>query len=214
MNTIKEYFDFYLKIKQNQTPLRKFSFLDRQLTLVKYLKQNKVKIIKSINYAFFASDENVLLSVFCKDNIYFIHINSRLTKDYYPSNFSNSCEYENYLAIYGTFSVLIDFSFQAQELDDSRIFYKDFLEDLTFKIYYDDDFRLNLQDLIDQENAILKYVYRYGYDFLLEFFKLYFQNSSKTSNAYLTFINFLKIKESEFNELFGLYRAKIILENQ
>lgn len=88
MNTIKEYFDFYLKIKQSKMPLRKFSFLDRQLTLVKYLKQNKGKIIKSINYAFFESSENILLSVFCKDDVYFIHINGRLAKNY-PSNFSN-----------------------------------------------------------------------------------------------------------------------------
>ena len=125
--------------------------------------------------------------------------------------FQISIEYENYLAIYGTFSVLIDFSFQAQDLNDSRIFYKDFLEDLTFKIYYDDNFRLNLESFIDEENKILRYVYRYGYDFLLEFFKLYYRDSS--TNTYIPFLNFLKIKESEFNELFGLYRAKIILES-
>lgn len=212
MNTIREYFEFYFKTKQkNILPLKKFSFLDRKLTLVKYFKKEKNDIIKSINYAFFESAEDFLLSVFSKEDIYFIHINSRLTKKY-PSNFSSACEYENYLAIYATFAILMDFSFQAQDLEDSRIFHKDFLEDLTFKIYYDDNFRLNLESFIDEENKILRYVYRYGYDFLLEFFRIYYKNSSKF--IYLAFLNLLKIKESEFNELFALYRAKIILEEQ
>lgn len=212
MQTIKEYFTFYSNIKSKGTKLKKFSFLDKQISLIKYLKNNKNEIIRNINYAFVESKEPYLLSVFSENNIHFIHINARICKDY-PKIFDSIYEYENYLAIYGTFAVLIDINFQAESLEDSRIFFKDFLEDLTFKIYYDEAFRLNLESFVDEQNEVLKYVYRYGYDFLLQCFKLFYKDTFDALN-YSHIMRFLQMNDLEFKELFGLYKSKIILEDE
>ncbi len=204
---INSYFNFYANIKSDKPQLEHFSFLDRQVTLVKYLKKNKSEIIKHINYAFFESKEPYLLSVFSSPNANYIHINHNLCKEH-PKSFDSIYEYENYLAIYGTFAVLIGETFQISSLQDSRIYFKDFLEDLTFKIYYDEDFRLNLESFLINKNEILRFVYRYGYDFLLQSFKIF----NKDEFYYRRIKEFLNINDLEFKELFELYRYKIILE--
>ena len=146
-----------------------------------------------------------MLSVFADGAINFIHINIKKL----PPNFDSLQEYENYLAIYGTFAVLIKQSFQIEDLNDSRlnIYIKDFLEDLTFKIYYDESFRLNLQDYINKENSVLKYVYAYGYDYLFVLFKAYFQE--KLEFSFL--VQVLNIEENELAKLYRMYESKILI---
>ena len=70
-------------------------------------------------------------------------------------------------------------------------------------------FRLNLESLLIDKNNILRFVYRYGYDFLLQSFKIFY----KDEFSYSTIKRFLNISDEEFNELYGLYRNKIILES-
>lgn len=204
---IEEYFALYEKLKTNKAnqPLKQFCFLDKRTSLIKYLKNKKSFIIKNINYSFFHSDEPYLLSVFADRDINFIHINIKKL----PPNFDSLQEYENYLAIYGTFAVLINQSFQIEYLNDSRlnIYIKDFLEDLTFKIYYDESFRLNLQDHINKGNSVLKYVYAYGYDYLFVLFKAYFQE--KLEFGFL--IQALNIDENELTKLYKMYESKILI---
>lgn len=205
---IIEYFNFYKNIKNKENVLKKFSLISRKNSIVNYLKQNKKEVINSINYCFFESNENILISVFSENNIYFIHINSLLIKDY-PKNFNSINEYENYLLIYGTFAILLDLNFQAKDLDDSRILFKDFLHELTQYIFYDEKFNLNLIPYIDDENKIISFVYLYGYDFLFEIFKYFYKDKSN----YVEIMKFLKMNESEFEALFELYKSKIILED-
>lgn len=203
---IKEYFALYEKFKSsNVNHLKQFCFLDKRTSLIKYLKNKKSFIIKNINYSFFSSDEPFLLSVFADGDINFIHINIKKL----PPNFDSLQEYENYLAIYGTFAVLINQSFQIEDLNDSRlnIYIKDFLEDLTFKIYYDESFRLNLQDYINKENSVLKYVYAYGYDYLFVLFKAYFKE--KLEFSFL--VQALNIEENELAKLYRMYESKILI---
>lgn len=186
--------------------------MDKQISLIKYVKNNKDLIIRNINYAFFESNEPFLLSVFHQKQTYFIHINARLCKDY-PKIFDSIYEYENYLAVYGTFALLVNASFQVESLEDSRIFFKEFLEELTFKIYYDEAFRLNLESLVDEKNKILKYVYRYGYDFLLQCFKFFYKDTFRIT-SHSCIMKYLQMSDLEFRELFALYKSKIILENE
>lgn len=211
---IEDYFRFYKNIKEVKGfKFKRFTFLDKQISLIRYLKQNKKDIIKYINYAFFESNEPYLISVFNESDIHYIHINERLCKEKLSKNFDSVYEYENYLAIYGTFAVLIGENFQAQDLNDSRISFRDFLHELTFHIYYDDAFRLNLESFVGKENEILRYVYRYGYDFLLESFKFFYKDVHNSFN-YNQIIRFLSITDDEFRELFALYKSKIILESE
>lgn len=52
---IKEYFALYKKLKSNKSnSLKQFCFLDKKISLIKYLKNNKGFIIKNINYSFFS----------------------------------------------------------------------------------------------------------------------------------------------------------------
>ena len=206
---IKDYFALYEKLKENKAnPLKQFCFLDKKISLIKYLKHKKSFIIKNINYSFFPSNEPYLLSVFCGGNVNFIHINIKKL----PPNFDSLQEYENYLAIYGTFAVLINQSFQREDLNDSRLslYIKDFLEDLTFKIYYDESFRLNLQDYINKENSALKYVYAYGYDYLLVLFEAYF----KEKLEFNFLMQALKIEKNELIRLYRMYKSKILIRRE
>lgn len=211
MLSIKEYFKNYLEFKEDVAKnLKYFCFLDKKISLTKYLKENKSLILKNINYAFFESDEPYLLSVFCENNINFIHINSKLSKNF-PLIYNSKDEYENFLAIYGTFAILIQQNFQINNLNDTRIniYVKDFLSDLTFKIYYDEAFKLNLQEYIRNENEILKYIYRYGYDYLFVLFNAYFKQ--KIEFNYIS--KFLNINNDELTKLYRLYKHKILIEN-
>lgn len=207
---IKEHFKIYADFKQNKEKLRHFNFLDTKISLIKYLKENKSLIIKSINYAFFESNESYLLSAFSSDGIHFIHINSKLSKEF-PPHFETQNEYENFLTIYATFGILIEQNFQVQDLSDSRlnIHFKDFLSDLTFKIYYDDAFRLNLENYIQAENEVLKYVYRYGYDYLFVLFRAYF--NEKLEFDFIA--KLLKLESNELEKLYRLYKTKILVDN-
>ncbi|MBX7491231.1 hypothetical protein K4G58_07320 [Helicobacter sp. Faydin-H64] len=96
-----------------------------------------------------------------------------------------------------------------ESLNDSRlnIYIRDFLSDLTFKIYYDDAFRLNLSDYISNENRILKYVYTYGYNYLFTLFYAYF--SEQISLEYIAKI--LQTTSDEVAKLYELYKSKIII---
>lgn len=206
---IKEHFANYAKFStKEQNSLKYFCFLDKKVALMRYLKENKAFIIKHINYSFFESDEPYLLSVFSDKRVNFIHINSRLSKNYLLG-YESQNEYENFLAIYGSFAILIHQNFQIQDLNDSRlnIYVKDFLMDLTFKVYYDDAFRLNLQEYIKDENEVLKYVYRYGYNYLLGLFRAYFNKSLEFD--YIAKI--LKIDSNELAKLYRLYKSRILI---
>lgn len=209
---IKKHFEVFTRLKEyeeSEKKLKQFNFLDRKKILIDYLNKNKAYVLKKINYSFFESDEPYLLSVFTEKNSNFIHINSRLSKNF-PVHYISKDEYENFLAIYGTFAVLIGQSFQIENMSDSRIkiYIKDFLYDLTFKIYYDDAFRLNLQDYIKDKNKILRYVYKYGYDYLFILFRAYF--NEKIDFVYISKI--LDIELSELEELFRLYKNKILIK--
>lgn len=209
---IKKHFEVFTRLKEyrkNEEKLKHFNFLDRKKTLIKYLKENKVFIFKKINYSFFESDEPYLLSVFCGENINFIHINPKLSRNF-PLNYDSKDEYENFLAIFGTFAILIRKNFQIENINDTRlnIVFKDFLFDLTFQIYYDDNFRLNLQDYIREENEVLKYVYRYGYDYIFTLFNAYY--SEKIDFDYI--VKLLDIDTDELTELYKLYKSKILIE--
>ncbi|EAM0327821.1 hypothetical protein D2A72_09645, partial [Campylobacter coli] len=70
--TIEEYFQIYSQINTTKNIIKKFSILDRRLSIVNYIKKNKLKLIKSINFSFFESDEKYILSSFSNENINFI----------------------------------------------------------------------------------------------------------------------------------------------
>ena len=170
---IIDYFELYRKLKpeSKKSKIKIFSILSHKHTIVKYLKQNTKEIINNINYAFFESNEKYLLSVKCSENAKYIHINTRLTSNFNNSLFSSKDDYENFIAIFGTFAVLLDESFQIEDLKDSTLLQsiREKLDDFTHHIWFCDDFRLNLQDfIIDDVN--LKVIYRYGYDFLASIF--------------------------------------------
>lgn len=169
MMKIKECFEFYESVKEGTNALKNFNFLDRQLSIVRYLKKYKKEIIENINYAFYESDEKYLVSFFSGERAKYIHINSTLTKDY-PSIYENEEEYENYLAIYATFGILINQSFQLQSLNDTRFYHKDFIRDMTNVIFYDEMFRLNLSPFVSENDGYYKAIYAYGKDYIFQCF--------------------------------------------
>ncbi|EDF8505777.1 hypothetical protein GB951_09880, partial [Campylobacter coli] len=65
--TIEEYFQIYSQINTTKNIIKKFSILDRRLSIVNYIKKNKLKLIKSINFSFFESDEKYILSSFSNE---------------------------------------------------------------------------------------------------------------------------------------------------
>lgn len=238
--SIREFFDLYESVKNQQNTMKYYSIIAPKGHMSKYLQKNKKLILDNINFAFFESNEPYILSAFKGQKANYIHINSKLTKKVpksiieFVSGFERQdllkeleiYEYENWLAIFGTFSILLDnhtlrirkdFSddkvYTIQNLlKDSRneSFLNDKLFKLTESIYYDESFRINLENFIQsQENKILKYVYRYGYDFLLQLFKSYNKNELLIDNIK----DYLKISNDEFKELYRLFKNKITLED-
>lgn len=202
--SIKQYFEFYESVKEQNSPLKSFTFLDRGLSIVRYLKKYKKEIIENINYAFYESDEKYLVSFFSGERAKYVHINSTLTKDY-PSIYENEQEYENYLSIYATFGILINQSFQLQSLNDTRFYHKDFIRDMTNVIFYDEMFRLNLERDLQVKDEILPLVYRYGNDFLFNLFK-----NSLNEECFMKNILFLNGIDSFLaQKLFNFYKNRI-----
>lgn len=202
--TIKEYFQIYSEIKTTKNPIKKFSILDRRLSIVNYIKKNKLKLIKNINFSFFESDEKYILSSFSDQNINFIHINSKLTKNY-PGYFENKKEYENYLAIYGTIGVLLNQNFQITTIKDTTQRYADFYKDVTNAIFYDEDFNLNLLEYTLENDLHIKYTYLYGIDFVVYILNSFYKNNITKEELF----NILKIDDTEFNFLFEKFKFKI-----
>lgn len=239
MKHISEYYHLYEKVKNTKESFKIFSVVHQKQYVAQYLRKNKKLIISNINYAFFESDENYILSVFKGKKSNYIHINSKLTKNV-PQSIIESIsgfekkdwtteltiyQYENWLAIFGTFIILLDgintklvkdfndnMPYTIQDLlKDSRneSFLNDTLFSLTQVIYYDDDFRINLESFVNNENKILKFVYRYGYDFLLQCFKAYHKNELYAD----TIKEYIKATNDEFKELYSMFENKIILES-
>lgn len=238
--SIRDFFHLYENVKTSQNNMKYYSIITQKTHIVKYLQKNKKMILDNINFAFFESDEPYILSVFKSKKGNYIHINSKLTQKVprsiidFVSGFERQDlireleihEYENWLAIFGTFSILLDNQslrirkdfnddkpYTVQDLlRDSRnqSFLNDKLCELTEAIYYDETFRINLENFIqNQEDKVLKYVYRYGYDFLLNCFKSYNKNELLIDNIK----DYLKISNDEFKELYELFKNKILLEN-
>lgn len=199
--TIKEHFKIYAECKTNTAEnLKKFTFLDKKSTIIHYLKKHKSLVIKNINYAFFESNEPHLLSVFSEGGVNFVHINAKNV----PMNFTTTEEYENYLAIFGTFAVLIDENFQISSLEDSRMnsYAQDLLSDLTFFIYYDKAFRLNLKSHIRNEFSALKTIYDFGYDYILRLF---------VAKDLDSIARILGLNSDTAKELYELYESKLLV---
>lgn len=200
---IKEYFDFYERHKRTDGKLKKFSLIDKKLSIVTFFKRNKKNLIKNINFMYFDSDEEYLMQVYNSDKANLIFINTKLTKDVL-SIFTNKQEYENYLTIYGTFCVLLNQDLKITSLSDTRIpvFVRDFLKDLTYFIFYCDDFHLNLQDFVN-DNFTLRMIYKYGYDLLFNIF-LAFDNG-RINDQYV--VSFFENEVLQENSLRGLYNS-------
>ncbi|OCS21947.1 hypothetical protein CFVI97532_07035 [Campylobacter fetus subsp. venerealis cfvi97/532] len=200
---IKEYFDFYEQHKKTDGKLKKFSLIDKKLSIVTFFKKNKKNLIKNINFMYFDSDEDCLMQVYNSDRANLIFINTRLTKDHL-SAFINKQEYENYLTIYGTFCVLLNQDLKITSLSDTRIpvFIRDFLKDLTYFIFYCDDFHLNLQDFVN-DNFTLRMIYKYGYDLLFNIF-LAFDDGRINDRGVVSFFENEILEE---NSLRGLYNS-------
>ncbi|WP_270975452.1 hypothetical protein [Campylobacter helveticus] len=209
IKTIKQCFEFYEMIKDKEHNLKHFTFLDRQLSIVRFLKKYKKEIINKINYAFYESDEEYLLSFFSGERANYVHINSRLTKEY-PSIYENIEEYENYLAIYATFGILINQSFQLQNLNDSRFYHKDFIKDMTNIIFYDEAFRLNLSSFVGENEGYYKAIYAYGKDYIFSVFSAMMRNeiNEETCIKMLSMEN----KMRDFRMLFEVYEKMILLK--
>lgn len=190
--------------KKTKAKLKEFNFLQHPTAIMRYLKNNKDLIIKNINYAFFEDDSEDILVVFSSVSVKYVYINTRLSKNY-PAMFENQNEYENYLAIYGTFAILLNQNFKAQNLQDSRILIKDYLKNLTHIIYYDESFRLNLSTYTDKNE--LKAVYRYGYDFCYCLMKSLYNNNIKKSLVQ----ELLQLNPQEIDLLLNAFVAKIII---
>ncbi|HEH5091113.1 TPA: hypothetical protein SG772_001728 [Campylobacter coli] len=202
--TIQEYFQIYSEINTTKNIIKKFSILDRRLSIVNYIKKNKLKLIKSINFSFFESDEKYILSSFSNENINFIHINSRLTKDY-PGYFENKKEYENYLAIYGTIGILLNQNFQITTIKDTTQKYADFYKDITNAIFYDEDFNLNLSEYTLESELHMKYTYLFGIDFVIYILNSFYQNNITKQELF----DVLNINDTDFNFLFEKFKFKI-----
>ncbi|ECK2550146.1 hypothetical protein FQW77_08705 [Campylobacter jejuni] len=204
---IKDYFDIYKKYEKTKKSLKSFSILNKKVVVHKYLKENKRNIIGQINYAFFESNEPYILSVFCDDEYYFIHINSRLTKTY-PSYFNNENEYENYLIIFATTAVLFRKNFQIENINDSRLNqpYKEVIVDITNAIFYDETFRINLERYVNQEEKYLKNIYFYGFNFLINIFKEITENKISEEECK----KILKINDDDFEKLFDILKFKLL----
>ncbi|HIF9806854.1 TPA: hypothetical protein ACX8VE_001702 [Campylobacter jejuni] len=204
---IKDYFDIYKKYEKTKKSLKSFSILNKKVVVHKYLKENKRNIIGQINYAFFESNEPYILSVFCDDECYYIHINSRLTK-IYPSYFNNENEYENYLIIFATTAVLFRKNFQIENINDSRLNqpYKEAIVDITNAIFYDETFRINLERYVNQEEKYLKNIYFYGFNFLINIFKETTENKISEEECK----KILKINDDDFEKLFDLLKFKLL----
>ncbi|QKG30281.1 hypothetical protein [Campylobacter sp. RM16187] len=200
---IKEYFDFYEQHKKTDGKLKKFSLIDKKLSIVTFFKRNKKNLIKNINFMYFDSDEEYLMQVYNSDKANLIFINTRLTKDVL-SIFTNKQEYENYLTIYGTFCILLNQDLKITSLSDTRIpvFIRDFLKDLTYFIFYCDDFHLNLQDFV-HDNFTLRMIYKYGYDLLFNIFLAFDDGRINDRDVVLFFENEIL----EENSLRGLYNS-------
>ncbi|CAD7289512.1 hypothetical protein LMG7974_01589 [Campylobacter majalis] len=175
---VNDYFEFYKQHKKTKLKIKKFSLIDRKLSIISYFKKHKKELINNINYMYFDSDEDYLMQVYSSNEANLVFINTRLS-NVLPKNrnFETKKEYENYLTICATFCVLLNQDIKLISLDDTRIsiFIRDFLKDLTYQIYYNDVFDLNLQDIVT-DNFTLKMIYRYGYDFLFNIFLAFDEN--------------------------------------
>lgn len=200
---IKEYFDFYEEYKATEVKIKKFSLIDRKKTIVSYFKKNKKKLIQDINYMYFESDEDYLMQVFSSDKANLIFINTRLSKNIPKGkNFSSKQEFENYLTIYASFCVLLNQNLRILSIDDSRVsvFIRDFLMDLTYQIFYNDAFDLNLQDIVN-DNFTLKMAYRYGYDLLFNIF-MAFENGKIDDKKVISFFENETLYENNLREIY------------
>ena len=209
VKTIKQCFEFYESVKMQESELKSFTFLDRQLAIVRFLKKYKKEIIENINYAFYKSNEPYLLSFFSGERAKYVHINSALTEDY-PSIYENAEEYENYLAIYATFGILINQSFQIQNLNDSRFYHKDFVRDMTNVIFYDEMFRLNLSSFVSENESYYKAIYAYGKDYIFSVFSAMMRQDID-ENTCIKMLN-MEDKMSDFRILFELWEYLMTIE--
>ncbi|MCR2112212.1 hypothetical protein [Campylobacter upsaliensis] len=204
--TIKQCFEFYDNFKVQKSELKRFTFLDRQFTIVRFLKKCKKEIIGEINYAFYESDEDYLISFFSGERANYVHINSRFTQNY-PSIYENIDEYENYLAIYATFGILINQSFQLQSLNDSKFYHKDFVRDMSNVIFYDEMFRLNLSSFVGESESYYKAIYTYGKDYIFSVFSAMMNHQIDE----ITCIKMLSMEDKikDFRMLFRVYEKMI-----
>ncbi|EAI9739298.1 hypothetical protein MLB78_001642 [Campylobacter jejuni] len=203
---IKDYFNTYEKFSKSSNLLRKFSIISQKQAICKYLKLNKNFIINNINYCFFESEENYLISVFTNDNLNYIHINSRKTKEY-PRAFENQENFEVFLSIFATISVLLNLNYQITNLNDSRLLLKqkEKIEDITYCIYYDEKFNLNLSNYINDKLSYIKNIYYFGEDFLFCLFKNFYLKNILKEDLF----KILNIDEEDFKKLYSHFKLKI-----
>lgn len=206
----KEYFEIYAKFKTG-CKLKKFPpFMTRKNTLNRYIINHKSEVLHGINFVFKRSDEPYSLCVFSSENANMICVNTAYF-DHIPRRFENRQDYEKYTNLYGIFAVLLNRSFKISGFDDSRIHetLRDYLADLSFDLRYDDDFILNLQNIVlSEDNKILRLIYRYGDDFLKTIFTAFIKNEFSEDELMTVFDDDKEVGQNELQGLYELYNKQ------
>lgn len=212
---IKEVFDYYENFKENtelNSNIAKVFSNSRRAVVFKHLKKYKKEIIESINYSYFESNENILLSIFQKNNKRFVHINSSKTENF-PKYFQVKTQYEVYLSIFATICILYGFNnCQLENLDDSRLDLelKSRIEDICFKVYYDDDFNFNLSDYLNSNFSYLRIIFIFGKDFTYHLIKNYYFGNIEKNKC----LEILNCSEEDFKELYNFIYNKYGLSKE
>lgn len=212
--TFKNYFELYAKFKPN-CKMKKFPpLMTRQTTLIKHLQSNKSEILRSVNFVFKNSDEKYFLSVFSSENANMICVNTAMI-NLIPKGFDSKNDYEKFVNLYAIFAVLLNRSFQIDSFDDSILHEKirDYLWDLAIYQKNDDDFILNLQNIVlNYDDRILRLIYRYGDDFLKTIFNAFIDNKLSENELIAVFDDDKEVGQDELQNLYELYKKQKICE--
>lgn len=212
--TFKEYFELYAKFKSN-CKMKKFPpLMTRKMTLIKHLQSHKSEVLREINFVFKNSNEKYFISVFSSDNANMICVNTAMI-GLNPRGFDNKSDYEKFINLYAIFAVLLNRSFQIDSFNDTVLHEKvrDYLWDLAFELRFDDDFILNLQNIVlSYDDRILRLIYRYGDDFLKTIFNAFIDNKLSEDELIAVFDDDKEIGQDELQSLYEFYKKQKIFE--
>ena len=86
---------------------------------------------------------------------------------------------------------------------------RDYLAELSFDLRYDDDFILNLQNIVlSEDNKILRLIYRYGDDFLKTIFTAFIKNEFSEDELMTVFDDDKEVGQNELQGLYELYNKQ------